>query len=171
MLLNYERFHDPFQTGYNDINIGAHFKKRIDNYGLFNWVYVIPNFIYLFLQGFHVQFDPPDYIKIRCLDPFGTSLTFASPFVFLAFWAVWKRSLLIASWIAILSLVIFQLFYFSNGSYQINGQRYTLDYMPLLIMLVALALNRAPRWLWQSLISYSILMNLLARFICGKLSG
>ena len=52
--------------------------------------------------------------------------------------------------------------YYNNGWNQYNCQRFTMDFMPVLMLLVALGINRAKSNLWKYAISYSIVLNILA---------
>ncbi len=167
-LMNWMRFQDPFDTGYSYIILKGFLKERVDKYGLFNIVYVPFNFIYLFLQGFHIEFKGLYYLTPHCLDPFGTSLIFASPFIFIAGWAKWDNKILFAAWFAIALMILHSLFYYSNGFYQINSQRFSLDYLPILIVLVALGSKRVDERIWKSLIVYSICLNIIATFLCSE---
>lgn len=166
LWFNWARFGDPFDTGYSHMVLGGFFEERIKEHGLFSIAYLPFNFIYLFLQGFHVNFKGDDFLTISCLDPYGTSLTFASPFVFIAFFAKWKKPLLIAAWASIALMVVHSLFYYSNGFYQINAMRFTLDFMPILILLVALGTKECKEFVWKGLILYSVLLNIVAFGIC-----
>jgi hypothetical protein len=138
----------------------------MERYGLFHPIYVPFNLIHLFLQGFHIQFTPPTYLwpgRIK-MDPFGTSLTFASPFVFLSLLAAWKRPLKWAAWFSVASTLIGALFFCNNGWVQWNTQRFTLDFLPILILLVASGAQKVnPAW-WKAAIVYSISLNVLALF-------
>lgn len=168
LWLNWARFHEPLDTGYSYLPLEDPLKAHFEKYGLFNLAYLPFNVIYLFFQGFHVEFNPPDYIKPHCLDPFGTSLTFASPFVFIAFWARKSPLLISAAWISITLMILISLLYYANGFYQLNTQRFTLDYLPLLIFLVALGTRKVNETLFKVLISYSIFMNVLTHVLCHK---
>jgi len=118
----------------------------------------------MFLQGFYIGFQPTDFIKVAAVDPFGTSLTFASPFVFFAFWAKWTKPLLWAAWTTIGLTLVAILFYFNNGSQQLNTQRFTLDFIPVLILLVALGVKHLPERFWKGAIIYAFTLNAIALF-------
>lgn len=167
LWMNWMRFDDPFNTGYAYILQTGGLKERLATYGLFHVNYIPFNFTYLFLQGFHVKFEGPLLLHLRCLDPFGTSLTFASPFLFAAFWAHWKRELLLSAWVSIILIILHTLLYYTNGYYQINAQRFTLDFLPLLILLTALGAQRCHPKVWKSLIVYSVALNVIASAICA----
>jgi hypothetical protein len=99
------------------------------------------------------------------MNPFGTSITFASPFLFLAVWGRWKRSLVLTAWLSIGLMLLFQLSLYTNGRIQVNTQRYMLDYLPILILLVALAGKRIRPGILEGLTLYAIGLNLIALFL------
>lgn len=165
LAFNWARFGSPFDTGYSYIVLGGFLKERVGRFGLFNLAYVPANLIHLFLQGFHVEFSPPSYLGAPRMDPFGTSLTFASPFVFVALWARWRRGLLWTAWLGIGLSVVHALLYYNNGWWQQNAHRFTLDFLPLLMVLVALGTRRLSPRAWKPAVLYSILLNLLALFL------
>ncbi len=164
LYFNWVRFGNPFDTGYTHIILHDIGKERMEKYGLFHPIYIPFNFIYMFLQGFYIGFQPTDFIKVADVDPFGTSLTFASPFVFFAFWAKWTKPLLWAAWTTIGLTLVAILFYFNNGSQQLNTQRFTLDFIPVLILLVALGVKHLPERFWKGAIIYAFTLNAIALF-------
>jgi len=166
LIYNWSRFGDMFDTGYSYIRFSGFQGERMARYGLFHPIYVPFNLINLFLQGFHIQFSPPTYLwpgRIW-MDPFGTSLTFASPFVFLSLLAEWRAPLKQAAWLSIGSTLIFSLFFCNNGWVQWNAHRFTLDFLPILILLVASGAQRVREIWWKAAIVYSIGLNILAIF-------
>lgn len=169
LYLNWLRFGDPLETGYRYMPLKGVFAERVAFYGLFHPAYVPFNLTYLFLQGFHIAFDPPRMLSAVGLDPFGTSVTFASPFLFLALLARWRRPLLIAAWISIALPILHALFYYNNGAGQANAQRFMLDWLPVVIVLVALGMQRARAIWWQAAIAYSVALNAAAFFLVNWL--
>jgi len=165
LILNWLRFDNIFDTGYSHLELSGFLKERVDEFGLFNPAYVLFNLTYMFFQGPHIVFGGGDNLVYRGLDRFGTSLTFASPFVFVALAARWNKKLLTAAWVTIALSIIHMLFYHGNGWVQINAQRYTLDFFPILIILVALGTKYVPGLLWKSMVVYSVVMNSIALFL------
>jgi len=163
LIFNWLRFGNPLDTGYSKWILDDPFMvERWKHFGIFHPQYLFHNFVYMFIQGFHLEFSPPMYLDKPHVDPFGTSLTFASPFVFFAFWARWKTSLIWAAWCSVGLCVLHALFYFGNGYVQENGIRYALDFFPILIVLVALGIKNIDSKIWKAAIAYSIGLNLLA---------
>ncbi len=166
LLFNWARFDSPLETGYSFIYgptyPAAFLRERAAQYGLFHPAYIPFNFVYLFVQGFHITFDSPTLTGGMAVDPFGTSLTFASPFLFIGFLARWKPRLLGAAWLCIGAIVLGLLLYHANGWVQANAQRYALDVIPLLMLLVARGLPRVPERVWKGAIVYAIALNIVA---------
>ncbi|MBN2738282.1 MAG: hypothetical protein JXR70_14960 [Spirochaetales bacterium] len=165
LLFNYLRFGDIFDTGYTYLQLSGFMATRADTYGQFSWHHIPFNFVYMFLQGFHINYgDWPDWAtswhEWWALDPFGTSITFASPFVFFAFWGRIKDKWIHwAAWLSILGSLVHQLMYYNNGWVQFNAQRFSLDFLPLLILLVALGFDKCESKYWKPLVMVAILLN------------
>jgi hypothetical protein len=179
LAFNWLRFGDPLDTGYAYLPLGGHLKERVEQFGLFSIAYVPFNFAYMFLQGFHLEFTSPTLLTFADVDPFGTAITFASPFIFTAFWArrivfgkLHRRktggaennlvkNLLRAAWASVCLTLIHLLLYYNNGSRQWNAQRFSLDFLPVLIILVAVGVRPQNEKLWKATIVYSIFLNVL----------
>lgn len=169
LYLNWLRFGDPLDTGYSHLPLEGFLQERAAQYGLFHPAYVPFNLVHMFFQGFHISFAPPTFLSVEGLDPFGTSITFASPFVFFAVLARWDRPRLWAAWLSIALPILHVAFYHNNGFRQANAQRFVLDFLPILIVLVALGIRRVkPHW-WKAAIGYSIALNVLALFLVSIL--
>lgn len=169
LLLNWLRFDDPFDAGYGYLPLTGPLAARVAKYGLFHPAYVPFNLTYLFLQGFHIDFTSPTLLDVKETDPWGTSLTFGSPFVFFALLARWQRPLVWAAWASILLPLLHGAFYFVNGFAQTNAQRYALDFLPILMLLAALGARRAGSVWWKAAIGYSIALNFVALFVVAWL--
>ncbi len=138
---NYARFGAPLETGYAYIAAfpaeqGRGFITwRILDYGLFSPKYLAFNLAHLFLQGFHMEFGGKYMTDLVRMDPMGSSVIAASPFVLLAFFA--KPSMRLGVGLAVISVIAgITLFYHSNGYSQHNVQRYALDWLPVLYVLL-----------------------------------
>ena len=98
LCINAARFGDPLEPGYRYLLVSDPWNSNIERWGLFNAAYIPYNALYMFVQGFHFDLTT-DALQ---LDIHGTSLTFASPFLFFAFAARWTRLRLAAAWLSIL---------------------------------------------------------------------
>jgi hypothetical protein len=171
-VYNWLRFDNLLETGYAYIYAGKDYlsagrpdlflKNRVEQYGLFHPIYIPFNFIHMFVQGFRIEFTSPDFLGGIRMNPFGTSLTFASPFVFAAFMAKWKKSFVSAAWLSIGLTVAHILLYHTNGWRQVNAYRYSLDFLPILILLMALGISRIRPGIWKTAIAYAVILNTIA---------
>lgn len=168
LWLNYVRFGNPFDTGYAYLQEPTWFGYRADHWGQFSWVYVPSNLIRLFLSGFAIEFDPPGYMVPR-MSHWGTSLTFASPWLFYALGGrLLPGRLQLAAWASIAATMVAVLAHKSAlGGWQINGMRYTLDFVPVLYLLAALGMQRMVGTTYEplahALIAYSAALNVVAQ--------
>ena len=98
-------------------------------------------------------------------DPLGTSLLGASPFILLALFAAPAAGAVRAIWASVGAIAIIQLFYINNGASQINTQRFTMDFMPLLLVLIGMGMRREGErhriGLWRGTMFYAVLLNVL----------
>ena len=80
-----------------------------------------------------------------------------------------------ALWLSVAAITVGQLFYVNNGYSQINTQRFTLDFMPVLFVLVAVGLRseteRGRATLWRGAIAYAALVNALVIAVLPALEG
>jgi hypothetical protein len=165
LAFNAARFGNPFDTGYGHLAPIGYLKERFARHGLFSAAYVPFNLMYLLLQGFHVDFTSPARLSGLGIDGFGASLPGASPFVVLALFARRAQAPVRALWASIAATAAGHLLYFNNGADQHNAQRFTLDFMPLLFVLMAAGLSRESAGgrarLWRGAIVYAVLLNAL----------
>jgi hypothetical protein len=155
------RFGNPFDTGYTSMPLSGFLKTRFDYHGLFDARYLPFNLYYLTLAGFQVEFAPPAFLRPIGLSPFGTAITIASPFIFSALLARGNKPLVISAWASIALILVPQLFYYNNGWMQFNAQRFTLDFWPVLSVLVVMGAVHAPRHLWRAAILFAIALNVI----------
>ena len=162
-LYNWLRFGAPLETGYKFI---GDFPKpedrnfitnRILDIGLFAKDYLVFNVAYMFLQGFHIEFGGPYMTEMLRMDGSGTSILAASPFVLYAFYARADAKLLIGLLVAGVICGV-TLFYHSNGFSQQNVQRYALDWLPVIwLLLLAGAFTGAPEKVAERLKPFKLL--------------
>ena len=170
LIYNYARFGNFFDTGYEYLKLSGFMDTRTSKYGQFSIFHIPFNFVYMFIQGFHINYgDWPDWVtsvnEYWAVDAFGTAITFASPFVFYSIWAKEKKSFLIAAWISIAIVCLGGLMYYNNGWVQYNTQRFSLDFLPVLMLLVALGIQHGKKPFWKPLIIYSVALNAFTMLI------
>ncbi|MDB4974800.1 MAG: hypothetical protein JWN48_3141 [Myxococcaceae bacterium] len=135
MWLNYARFDDPFSPGHEYLQI--RWRQRIDEWGLFNLHYFSKN-LAVFTASLPWLYDRPPYVKISL---HGLALWFTTPALF---WTLWPKrwdARMVGLWLAILPIAFIDLCYQNSGWLQF-GYRFALDYMPMLIVLLALGQRR-----------------------------
>lgn len=156
LLFNFVRFDNPFNDGYSlmNANVMVGLKESLEKYGLFNLHY-LPQNLYTIMFASVKLIDYFPYIQF---DGFGLAYVFASPFLFYALKAGFKKN--IFTWISILLILIPLLFYYGNGWYQF-GYRYGLDFTPFLFVLLAKGLKNNFSIYVKILIIFSIIINFM----------
>lgn len=160
LTVNYLRFDNPFDTGYGHIPYEGMLGERVRQYGLFSLQYVPFNLYHLLLKGHDVVFTGADGLKAQGMDLFGTSLTAASPFLLAGFYQRLPRLQMAGVLTVTLLITALLLCYHNNGWHQVNAQRFTLDFLPLLMLPVISAWHHFPRKIFKALIAYSTIVNL-----------
>lgn len=165
LLYNYARFGDALDTGYSHVIFIGILKERVQQYGIFNIRYFLYNLYCTLIKGFNIQFQGKTYLNIKDMDLWGTSLLSASPFLIASFKAVWPKTLRMSAWVTILVILVGQLFYHNNGYEQVNTSRFTLDFLPLLIVLTSLGFSKIPGWLVKGMVAYAVGLNIISFII------
>jgi hypothetical protein len=135
MLHNASRFGDPFEFGHRFLQI--RWQSRIEIWGLFSTHYLPRNLTVFFLSMPWLTQSSP-FIRIT---RHGLALWFTSPNLL---WSLWPKKLdgtILALWAAALPTALCTLLYHNTGWVQF-GYRFSLDYLPLLFVLVALSGRR-----------------------------
>ena len=161
-LYNWARFGNILETGYGFIVPSENILgRRLSGIGLFSPSYFFQNAIYLLVSGPHVVFGGSRFLNVQGLDPLGTSLLAASPWVVLAVYLRLDRTTwLLLGVIGMIAGVT--LFYHGNGFEQMNMQRFTLDWLPLLLVLMARSPRAAAYAALPVLVTWGIVLNLFA---------
>ena len=165
LVYNYLRFGNFLNTGYNYILYMGILKDRVDEYGVFSARYFLFNFYCFFLKGFNIEFKGSTYLNIKDMDLWGTSLLAASPFLIASVKAQWPKILKVSAWLTIILILTGQLFYHNNGWQQVNTSRFSLDFLPLLVVLAAAGVNHVPKWLFKGMVVYAVLLNVISFLI------
>jgi hypothetical protein len=135
LSLNAARWDDPFNSGYQYLQIG--WRTRIETWGLFNYHYFSKN-LAVFLASLPWVADPVSGIKISL---HGLALWFTTPNLL---WLLWPKRLdarLIGLYLVSGLLALVGLCYQNSGWVQF-GYRFALDYMPFLMVALALGGRR-----------------------------
>jgi len=162
LLLNYIRFDNPLETGYSYLDYAGTIKARVEAHGLFSYKYFFFNFYHMLVKGHNLIFSGPELLRVTGVDLFGTSILAASPFVLFAIKSDLPQKMKIYLWITLVLILTGLLFYHNNGWMQVNGQRFALDFLPILIILIASAYKTIPPWLFRLTVLYAIGLNILS---------
>jgi hypothetical protein len=162
LVYNYLRFGNPLDTGYAYIVYIGVLNERVSQYGVFSAKYFLFNLYSVLIKGFNIEFEGRTYLNIKDMDLWGTSLLAASPFLVASIKAAWPSMLKVSAWITILLILTGQLFYHNNGFHQINTTRFSLDFLPMLVVLTALGATHIPKWLFKGMIGYAIVLNIIS---------
>jgi len=133
--LNMARFDNPFEFGHTYLNI--RWAHRIQRWGLFNIHYLPRNLAAAFALLPHIQTKPPYIIISR----HGMSLLATTPLLAYVIWPRVKSSLHHACWAAVALMAATHFLYQNSGFVQFT-YRFSLDYTPILIMLLAVGGRR-----------------------------
>jgi hypothetical protein len=158
LVYNYIRFDNFFETGYNYILYLGILKERVEVYGVFNTRYFLYNLYCFFLKGFNIEFEGNTHLKIKDMDLWGTSLLAASPFLIASLRSSLPKMIKGGAWVTV-SLILFG---HNNGWHQINASRFSLDFLPLLLVLTACGADSVPKWLFRGMVAYAVLLNVIA---------
>jgi hypothetical protein len=135
MWHNAARFGDPFEFGHRFLQI--RWRSRIETWGLFSTHY-LPRNLTVFLLSLPWLIESSPFIRIT---RHGLALWFTTPNLL---WSVWPRKLdatVVALWAGVVPTALCTLLYQNTGWIQF-GYRFSLDYLPLLFVLVALSRRR-----------------------------
>ncbi|WKZ60965.1 MAG: glycosyltransferase family 39 protein [Cyclobacteriaceae bacterium] len=161
-IFNYLRFHNFLDTGYQYLIYSAPIQERINQYGLFSTKYLFYNLYHLILKGHNIIFSGTMNLQALGMDQYGTSILAASPYVIFSYKANEETRFKVAFWCTILLILAGTLLYHNNGWMQVNTQRFSLDFFPALLVLIASSYTAIPKWLFHSFVAYSIALNCLS---------
>ena len=135
MWMNEARFGSPFEFGHEFLMI--RWRPRIEKWGLFNFHYFAKN-LAVMLAAFPWLSALPPYVMIS---RHGLALWITSPNLLPAFWPKKVTPLMVGLFVGTTLVAILDLCYQNSGWVQF-GYRFSLDYMPALILLLALGGRR-----------------------------
>ena len=130
LLLNYGMFDDPFAPAHEFLQI--RWRARIDTWGLFNY-HFLPRNLAIFVASLPWLSERAPYVTISL---HGLALWFTTPNLLWILWPKWLDARTVGLLLAAVAVAIPDLCYQNSGWIQF-GYRFALDYMPLLIVLLA----------------------------------
>jgi hypothetical protein len=138
---NMARFGDPMEFGHRLLQV--RWRARIETWGLFSTHYLPRNLaVFLFSLPWWIGQSP--FIRIS---RHGLALWFTTPNLL---WSLWPKKVdatIVALWTAVFCTASCTLLYQNTGWIQF-GYRFSLDYLPLLFVLIALSGRRFGRAFW-----------------------
>jgi hypothetical protein len=151
MWMNSARFEDPFEFGHRYLQI--RWTPRIEKWGLFNYHYLGKNLaVFLAALPWLTAADP--FVK---MSQHGLALWFTTPNLLTSLWPKRTSLLMTAIWCAVIPVAIWNLLYQNTGWVQF-GYRFALDYLLLVIVLIALGGRRFGPGFFL-LMAFAILVN------------
>lgn len=160
-IYNFKRFHNVFDTGYTK-NVSI-LDKNYYNYklGFFNPIHIPANlYELLFKSPEPIKRDGVEFtLKFPYLkaDGFGMGILFTSP-LFIYLLLAKKEEYTVSVVVAIVFLLLPSLLYWGIGSSQ-YGYRYSLDFLPLLFLILTSAFKQGMNNFAKVLIVYGIIFN------------
>lgn len=151
MAYNYARFEDPLEFGHRFLQI--RWRPRIERWGLFSYHYLGRN-LAVFLASLPWLLEAGPYVRIS---RHGLALWFTTPNLLWTLWPQRSDSTTHALWLAIVPTMLCTLLYQNSGWVQF-GYRFSLDYLPLLFVLLALSGRSFGRLFWVCAL-FSIAIN------------
>jgi len=135
-LYNYARFANPLDFGYDRMLLGGAGRHLMAAYGQFDSHFLGANFFWFFLAPPWIL--PDGGFPWLGYDPRGLSLFIASPALLCCIVTVhrrWKMPEVRDACLGIAAALVPLLMYFNTGYWQF-GHRFSLDYLPLLLVLL-----------------------------------
>ncbi len=159
MWHNAARFDSPFEFGHRYLDI--YWKERIQRWGLFDLHYLPRNLAAAFVLLPHLQLEVPYLLVSR----HGLGLLWTTPALLLVAWprvrGPWHRPL----WLSVGAMAALVLLYQNSGFVQFS-YRFSLDFTPLLVLLIALGGRRLSTPV-KVLILWGVLWHLLGAVTFG----
>lgn len=135
MWMNQARFGDPFEFGHAYLMI--RWRPRIEKWGLFNYHYLSKN-LAVFLASLPWLSATAPYVQIS---RHGLAFWVTSPNLLPALWPKKVTPLMVSLFVCTGLVALLDLLYQNSGWVQF-GYRFALDYMPALVVLLALSRRR-----------------------------
>jgi hypothetical protein len=152
MIYNAARFGDPLEFGHSYLAVKQ--QSQIETLGLFSPRYLGRNLAVAFTLLPDLSGDPP-YVSIS---GHGLALWFTTPVLLLVLWPRERSAFHRALWVTVGAVAIPSLLYQNSGWVQF-GYRFSLDYMPFLLLLLAVGARPLGRRA-KALICIGIAINL-----------
>lgn len=161
MLFNYARFGNPLEFGHSYL-FNNRVTPDIEKFGLFNYHFLERNLHAMLTRLPVIKSAKP----LVTFDGNGIALWITTPAFLLLLWPQRRTWLHGALWATVGLTALPSLFYMNTGYYQF-GYRFSLDYTPFLVMLLA-AGGRGMGWPFKLLILAGIGVNTWGAVVFGR---
>ncbi len=153
---NDARFEDPFDFGYTSQNVDSFLEDDLETFGQFN-LYFVPR------NAKALLWATPELNAEGELEGFwpnrqGMSIFLTTPAFLFLLWQG-RRDWLYAGALLSLALILVPLLTYYNTGWWQFGYRFSLDFMMILMLLLATTAGAKLSWLFKSLVVLSILVN------------
>lgn len=160
LLLGYNaaRFDNPLDFGYLHENIAQALSSDLRTYGQFN-IHFIGRNLRTMLFGLPVLDTQGQLLP----DPYGMSIFLTTPalvYLFQAWWKQDRRSFLVGGTWAALALIFLPIVTYYNTGWHQFGYRFSLDFFPCLLILLALTIGEKVSLRMRLLILLGVMVNL-----------
>jgi hypothetical protein len=151
---NQVRFGSPFDFGYTHMLVAERLESDLAAYGQFH-----PHFI---AENLYDNYLRLPYWDTKCQqlapNPQGMSIFLVSPLVIYLYLAMKKRMWVMGAWLSIGLIALTHALYYNSGEVQF-GYRFSLDFMPLVITLLAFGFRDRLTRFAIFLIALSVILN------------
>jgi hypothetical protein len=130
------RFGSPFDFGYGYMLVADTLKQDLIVYGQFHPQFIFRNIFDNFLRLPYWS----NSCQMITPQPEGTSILLASPVIVYLVCSFRKKLYTIGAWISIILLTLLHLLYYNSGAVQF-GYRFSMDFMPIVVSLLAFGFN------------------------------
>lgn len=190
---NVARFGSPFDFGYLSMHIANTLQPGLLQYGQFSAHFLLRNFAALFVTAPIVaSLDLPVWWQVIgghtgllrdltttgpnsgvpfpvTFDPWGTGLWAVSPALAFSLRLPRRQDLALAgaAWLSALVVAMPDLLYYNTGWVQ-YGYRFSLDFVPFLLILTAMGLRRPLHPLWRALFVVLLVISIGSNFLGAR---
>jgi hypothetical protein len=151
---NYARFKSFSDFGYMTMNVDESVAGDLHKYGQFAKHYILHNFYTMFLAGWTWNAVTGRFVP----DQNGMSIFFTTPALLSLLWIRKRTPFVIGAGLAVLSMVALLMTYYNTGWIQF-GDRFSLDFMVPLLILLAVAAEEIGKVQMRILIALGVIIN------------
>jgi hypothetical protein len=162
LVYNKLRFDSFLDFGYSNMSVNQALAANLHTYGQFNIHFLGTDLRYMLFEPFFLS----RHFPFLSFNPQGTGIFFTMPVLIFAFFAFRERKsrpLAVGLALACLLTMMPLLLYFNTGWVQF-GARFSLDFLPLALLLAILGMHAELKYWEYILIAVSIIINVIGAF-------